>query len=427
MRRFIILCIFFLLVGPTAIGQMNFFEGSFDQAVQKAQQEKKLLFVDFYTEWCGPCKMMEKQVFVLPEVGDYMNRHFICLRLDAEAKDNEQWVHKYVIDAYPNMLFLCVDGKELRHIRGTVPPEVFLKEARIATGEELSFEQLYEKYKKNKKDLSIQQELLLNAPRYYSTLKKYEREKWRVRIEHLFEQYMKDKKLENMVNKDDFHLINVFHHTLTPEDAVFDFVVAHFDDYAALAGTKKVSGYLRMLFETDILSLCRKADPGYRERLKRVDGDLRKAYAGVAFGSLSLVEAFALLADATYDLYKHDEKGYFDCMDHYFTGKGEAANLDDYLQAIDELVSANGTDLSSLAFSRCSVWIIRALQYHPDTTLHSRLLVMLGDCYRNAGEKAKARECYNQAFLKSAQIENKNMMMQMQKAVKSHLALLDKP
>lgn len=59
-------------------------QGIWDEALAKAKQENKLLFVDLYTEWCAPCKMVAKIVFPQKKIGNYYNQHFINYQLDAE-------------------------------------------------------------------------------------------------------------------------------------------------------------------------------------------------------------------------------------------------------------------------------------------------------------------------------------------------------
>ena len=139
--------------------QMQLFKGTFDEAMNKARQEKKDLFVDFYADWCGPCKAMASEVFPDAKVGEYFNAHFVCVQVDVEAKENKELAKKYNVTALPTMAFIGRDGKELRRVQGAVPPDALIKEARIATGEELSFEQLYEQYKKKKNNFDIQQQL----------------------------------------------------------------------------------------------------------------------------------------------------------------------------------------------------------------------------------------------------------------------------
>ena len=60
---------------------------SYTEAIELAAKENKMVFIDFYTTWCGPCKRMSKEVFPQQEVGEYFNRTFISLKLDAEKEN----------------------------------------------------------------------------------------------------------------------------------------------------------------------------------------------------------------------------------------------------------------------------------------------------------------------------------------------------
>ena len=214
----------FLILGVLGnlSAQMTLFKGTFDEALQKAQQEKKNLFVDFFAEWCGPCKMMATEIFTQKEVGEFFNAHFVCIQVDVDAKENKDIAKKYNVTALPTMVFISRDGKEMRRVQGAAPAESLIKEAKIATGEELSFEQLYEKYKKKKNDLDVQQQLLIEAPAFIATQEGYNQQKWGTRIESLFPEYLKNKKIENMVNEGDFLVLTMYHRTTSKEDPIFD-------------------------------------------------------------------------------------------------------------------------------------------------------------------------------------------------------------
>ena len=79
----------FLIVGilGNLSAQMTLFKGTFDEAIKKAREEKKDLFVDFCAEWCGPCKAMANEVFTQPEIGEYFNSRFVCVQVDVDAKE----------------------------------------------------------------------------------------------------------------------------------------------------------------------------------------------------------------------------------------------------------------------------------------------------------------------------------------------------
>ncbi len=62
---------------------------SFQEAVENARQQSKPIFIDFYADWCIPCKQMDRTVFSDPDVGTFMNKHFISIKLD--ASDGAGW------------------------------------------------------------------------------------------------------------------------------------------------------------------------------------------------------------------------------------------------------------------------------------------------------------------------------------------------
>lgn len=415
--------------------QMTLFKGTFDEAMKKAQEEKKELFADFYAEWCGPCKAMASEVFTLPEVGEYFNSHFVCVQIDVDAKENKDIAKKYNVTALPTMVFISREGKELRRIQGGVPPEALIKEAKIATGEELSFEQLYDKYKKKKNDFDVQQQLLLEAPMFIPTQVGFDQQKWGARIESLFPEYVKNKKIANMANGADFLILTMYHRGTSKEDPIFDYIANNFDKFAEgvqkdvqgdgkenPTGRDRVAHYLISMNNSYIIQLCKKGDSNYKKRLARVNGDLQEAYKDISFGSLSVLDAITLLADATYSLYRHDENTFFEKMNAYFAGKGNATELGDYTQPLQDLATVYQGKMSENAYRKSIDWIAKALAYdNMVVSTRTRLLMMMGDCLKNTGDSAKAKQSYNQAFLVSAGIENKAEMKQLQQMIQQSL------
>ena len=421
MKKIVFISVFLMGMLGSLSAQMVIFEGSFDEAMKKAKEEKKDLFVDFYADWCGPCKMMAEQVFTRPEVGEYFNSRFICVKVNVDAKENKEIAKRYNVTALPTMVFVSRDGKETRRITGTKDPASFIKEAKIAKGEALSFEQLYEQYKKKKKDVQLSRQLLLEAPSFVSAQQGYDQQKWIARVDNLYAEYMKNRKLEYMISEPDFTILTMYHSQTDKKDPVFDFVAAHFDRYAEIVGKEAVSAYLMGLNNSYIIRLCKKGDLAYKDRLARVNGDLKEVYAGVSFGSLSVLDGITLLADATYSLYRHNENDFFANMDNYFAGKGEEADINDYTQSLEDLFIAYEGKLSENAYTRCIPWIAKALEKKMDPESRTRLLVMMGQCFQHTGQTEKAKQSFNQAFQISLQVENKRLMMQFQQMIKQSL------
>lgn len=97
---------------------IEFFHGTFAEAQVEAQKEGKQIFMDFYTSWCGPCKMMAKKYFTLETVGKKFNKKFICLKIDAEKGEGPTLAKKYGVRAYPTLVFTDSSGKELKKVMG---------------------------------------------------------------------------------------------------------------------------------------------------------------------------------------------------------------------------------------------------------------------------------------------------------------------
>ena len=70
-----VLFILAAILALPGLAQTNFRSITYDEAIAAAKAENKLVFMDFYTDWCGPCKRMAREVFPQKKVGDYMNVH----------------------------------------------------------------------------------------------------------------------------------------------------------------------------------------------------------------------------------------------------------------------------------------------------------------------------------------------------------------
>ncbi len=108
-------------------GGISFEHISLDRAIEKAKAENKPIFIDVYATWCGPCKYLSREVFVEEELGNYMNEHFINLKLDGEEGDGDFLMAEFGLDAFPTMLYLSADKDELNRIVGAVSAEEILQ------------------------------------------------------------------------------------------------------------------------------------------------------------------------------------------------------------------------------------------------------------------------------------------------------------
>lgn len=107
------------MVSMTAFSQGVVFQDiTFAAALKKAKAEKKLVFVDCYTSWCGPCKQMMKNVFAKEEAGAYFNDKYICLKYDMEKGEGPVLLKRYGVTVFPTCLLITPEGKMQHKIIG---------------------------------------------------------------------------------------------------------------------------------------------------------------------------------------------------------------------------------------------------------------------------------------------------------------------
>lgn len=153
----------FLPFFATAQG-LHFEEGlTWAQAKNKAKTENKYIFLDCFATWCGPCKMMDKDVYPMDSVGDAFNRRFVALRIqcDSTKDDNEatriwypdahQIITEYKITAYPTFLFLSPDGNIVHKGIGYQPTYDFVSLAAEALNPDKQYYTLLKQYKDGEK------------------------------------------------------------------------------------------------------------------------------------------------------------------------------------------------------------------------------------------------------------------------------------
>lgn len=424
-----LLSIILFTLGLRAEGSegIKFFKGSWAEAQALAEREGKLLFVDFYAVWCGPCKKMEKQVFTKPEVGAYFAKHFVAMQIDAERPENLELAKRYKVEAFPTLAFIRPSGEAVSIATGYLEVAELLKEARTATGEVLSFDKLYEQYKKDKDNLALQQELLQQAPSFLSAQEGLEAEKWAVRLRKLYQGYVRAKMGPELINKADYIIIS----TLGEDgdelsEEILDFMNKNLSTWLIQVG-EPVAYYIVEKNDAKMEALAKEGKAKYLEYLERIKTEYQKAYAVLPLKQLSPYQKAEIYYKALLQIYKHkDVKLYLELMNEYFARLGEDAKATDYGKAAQDLYYAAASRLDAPAHKQAIVWLEKGLTAQLDVMDRLNLLTMIGDSYRELKEYDEAQKRYNQAYVESAQLEGMEMAQQMvQFKIKQKIAELE--
>ncbi|MGP8201941.1 MAG: thioredoxin family protein [Limisphaerales bacterium] len=103
---------------------------SFEAASKEAARSGKIVLVDFYTTWCGPCKMLDKNTWTDAEVIQLLKEKTVALRIDAEKET--ALAKRYKIEAYPSVLLIKPDGTEIDRLVGYREPGIFVADFHAA-------------------------------------------------------------------------------------------------------------------------------------------------------------------------------------------------------------------------------------------------------------------------------------------------------
>lgn len=154
MKRYLFIVFAFCCLAGVARGQgIQFEDIAFKEALAKAKSENKLVFVDCYTSWCGPCKRMAQNVFPTQEVGDYMNPKFVSLKCDMEKGEGPDLQKRYRVHSYPTFLIVNPEGEIVHKFVGATGPKTFVKNVGNAFDEKQAFgtyEKLYNEGNRDK-------------------------------------------------------------------------------------------------------------------------------------------------------------------------------------------------------------------------------------------------------------------------------------
>lgn len=95
---------------------------SFPEALKQAESSGRPVMVDFYADWCGPCKMLDRQTYADARVVNAAT-NWVSAKIDVDA--NQNLAREYEVSSIPTIVFISPEGKELSRFSGFVPaPEM---------------------------------------------------------------------------------------------------------------------------------------------------------------------------------------------------------------------------------------------------------------------------------------------------------------
>ena len=365
----------FLAFSLSAQG-IEFFHGTWAEAQEKAKAEEKLIFVDAFAVWCGPCKRMAASVFPQEKVGSFFNANFINLKIDMEKAENAEFAGKYPVSAYPTLMFLDGSGKVVQKAVGAKDADQLLEFAQKVLGRADKSADYEKQYAEGERDPKF----LLD---YVRALNAAGKPSLKITNEYLNTQ-------QDLTTE--LNLNFLYEGTVEADSRVFDLLVKNQSKAVALLGEEKVSARIEKACKKTV----KKAVEFKSETL------LAEAKTKIKSALPAKANAFGYEADMNYYAATKDAKNYLKAAQSFQKGeiKNNSAQLHDL---VISLLRTFPDDAK--AIDQAEKWAKTAAE---NGGLPEYYLT-LAEIYKRQGDKAKAKTTAEKARKAIGEKDEKNM------------------
>jgi thiol-disulfide isomerase/thioredoxin len=163
-----------LLISCSAFAEKPFVDMPYSEAIKAAKPTEKLVMIDFYTTWCGPCKMLDQTTWKDEKVQEWLKINTIPLKVDADKF--ELLAKKFDVVGYPTIVFIDGDEKVVGRFVGYKSPELFIPAAENAIAGITESRIAIENLKKDKDNPMLRMDLankLVREKKYEEALEQY--------------------------------------------------------------------------------------------------------------------------------------------------------------------------------------------------------------------------------------------------------------
>lgn len=207
---------------------------TFAEAMAKAKKENKLIFIDAYTTWCGPCKWMAKNMFTKDQIADYYNANFINAKFDMEKGEGIDLAKRYDVRCYPNLLFIDGDGNLVHRSAGAAENvEDYIALGETAKNPEKRFSKFLEQYESRKNESAF-------LASYINALSMT-----CLPMDELVNSYFAMQKEDELMSEENWKMISSY---LTDMDSrEFTYLIQHKNQFSDKYSAKDVNGKIKQV------------------------------------------------------------------------------------------------------------------------------------------------------------------------------------
>ena len=192
---------------------IEFYRGNFENAKNEAKNTNKLIFMDGYAVWCGPCKKMDKEVFTNDSVADFYNKNFLNIKMDMESEEGKKIKKLFSIGAYPTFLYINGEEKLLHKGVGWMKSPEFIKLGKEASDPKTQLATFNEKYEEGNRDGEF----------IYKYLKKLDGAS--ISYEYISKDYFKTQKEEDLTSRINWNILFINKNNTDINSETFNYLI----------------------------------------------------------------------------------------------------------------------------------------------------------------------------------------------------------
>lgn len=226
--------------------EINFEKGTWEEVLAKAKKENKMIFMDAYASWCGPCKWMARTAFKNDTAADFYNAQFINYKLDMEKGQGPDLAKKYKVNAYPNLLYIDANGELIHRSCGALGTQDLVAMGKDAKNPEKQFATTEKQYEANKTNAAF----LKNYLQLLSSSC--------LKTDEVATQYFSTLKENEMFNKDTWEMLMQYANKI--ESWEFSFIEKNYADYVSRFGQEEVDGLIGKVYSNEMYTALRKKE-----------------------------------------------------------------------------------------------------------------------------------------------------------------------
>jgi thiol-disulfide isomerase/thioredoxin len=239
-----IILLFTCLTGFSQNRSITFSEKPWSEILSFAQARNKMIFLDAYATWCGPCKWMAANMFTKDTVADYYNKNFVCVHFDMEKGEGPVLAQSYQVKAYPSLLFINPQG-ELVHKRVGAPQNVqdYLDMGNIALTPGEGFTAYVKKFGEGNRNAAFMVKYLSRLQEAYMP------------VDEPLNQYFASQKEGDLLNRTNWEMIYAY---VTDMDSqIFVYFIKHQKEFESLYTPDSVNSKIFSVFLQSLSNIAR--------------------------------------------------------------------------------------------------------------------------------------------------------------------------